>query len=253
MGAPSPCSRTSLPYKWTVSPVPVCKGSAWWRCQAARKGGECMQTSLPLTVAGRPAEGPPVFAEGRRAGSGEVGAAGWLDAPPRWSPGLGLPRAATRASSVRVYSQALSRRPPRSWEQRRRGPMSSSAAATHSPAHSMLLRLVPGTRPKAGWGTWLPSEELTRTLSCSAGSQRPEPREGPPPGVSGAACDWRTQRERAAGGGRRLSQGHRGGCLVGLPGGSSALLPHWKHRGPACSSWDPRMLISEGLRPFHSE
>ena len=136
--------------------VPVCKGSAWWRCQAARKGGKCMQTSLPLTVAGRPAEGPPVFAEGRRAGSGEVGAAGWLDAPPRWSPGLGLPRAATRASRVRVYSQALSRRPPRSWEQRRRGPMSSSAAATHSPAHSMLLRLVPAPGPRRDGGLGSP-------------------------------------------------------------------------------------------------
>ena len=115
------------------------------------------------------------------------------------------------------------------------------------------LKAGSGTRPKAGWGTWLPSEELTRALSRSAGSRRPEPHDGPPPGVSGAACDWRTQHDRAAGGGRRLSQGHCGGRLVGLWGGSSALLPHWKHGGPACSSWDPRMLISEGLRPFHSE
>lgn len=53
--------------------IPVCKGSPWWRCQAGRKGGEYVQTSLPLTLAGHLAEGPPEFAEGRRAGSGEVG------------------------------------------------------------------------------------------------------------------------------------------------------------------------------------
>ena len=60
------------------------------------------------------------------------------------------------------------------------GAASSSAATTPSPAPSMLLRLAPGTWPEVGWGTQVPSEELTRALSCSAGSQRPEPHEEPP-------------------------------------------------------------------------
>ena len=42
------------------------------------------------------------------------------------------------------------------------------------------------------------------------------------------------------------------GALWGL-GGSSALLPHWRHGGAACSRWDPRILTPEGLQPLHSE
>lgn len=133
-----------------------------------------------------------------------------------------------------------------------RGPMSSSATTTCSPAHSVLLRLAPGTRPKAGWWTWLPSEELTQALSCSVGSRRPEPREGPSPGMSGKACDWQRQRE-SSGRGEKAEPGTPRWAPCGVSGSSSALLPHWRHGGAACSSWDPTMLTREGLQPFHSE
>lgn len=60
---------------------PRLQGQCQWRCQAGRKGGECVQTSLLLTLAGHLAEGPPEFAEGRRAGSGEVGCSGMARCP----------------------------------------------------------------------------------------------------------------------------------------------------------------------------
>lgn len=132
------------------------------------------------------------------------------------------------------------------------GPMSSSATTTCSPAHSVLLRLAPGTRPKAGLWTWLPSEELTQALSCSVGSRKPEPREGHSPGVSGKACDWQ-RRRKSSRQGEKAEPGMPWWVPCGVSGGSSALLPHWRHGGAACSSWDPRMLTPEGLQPFHSE
>lgn len=76
VGTPLPWSRTSHLYKWTsgawLHADPRLQGQSLVE-MSGRKGGEYVQTSLPLTLAGHLAEGPPEFAEGRRAGSGEVG------------------------------------------------------------------------------------------------------------------------------------------------------------------------------------
>lgn len=92
--------------------VPVCKGNA---SGDVRQGERVASACRPPFCSPWPVTWLRVLLSLQRAEELALvrwGAAGWLDAPPYCSQGLGLPGAAAGASRVRVCSQVLSWQTP---------------------------------------------------------------------------------------------------------------------------------------------
>lgn len=107
------------------------------------KGGECVQTSLPLTLAG-----PRVLPRLQRAKELALvrwGAAGWLDAPPRWSRGWVSP------GQLPGFAGCVSAARPSSGCRPEMGAMAEWGLRLHLPRPRLLQHI----QRSSGW-LWAP-------------------------------------------------------------------------------------------------